>query len=651
MKNSEFLRAIYGELGEGVYGWTASFRADPNGPDADWAGRVYTGTPAIASLIDSRPADNNFYCTALLAGVGEDGKPRRTKDRVHRLAVLVGDDVTPTDLIGTPSYIIQTSPGKHQAGCILDADDADAFDVPLLGAVMRAMAVRGLVPMDASGNNAVRYVRTPVGSNTKARSTGPFDVALVSCSPESTYTLDDACSVFGIDLEEVRATLISAPATLPRVTEAPGNDTASLLASLGATNPQERSYHDALLRLTGKLVASNMAPGAVVEHVRGVMLAVRPGEPHELSRWQSRFDEIPRMVSGAEKYRPTAAPSMDVVLSLPGLEPQGGLILDLKALAKSASQIRWLIKGLVPADSMGLLFGASGTYKSFVALDMALHVAHGRPWAGRKTRQGSVLYVASEGGAGIWRRVQAWHAEHGSEFTQGLHVCITPLLLSESQQLEMLTTAIAQMPVPPSLIVIDTLSQTFSGDENAASDIGDYLRSLNQELRARFSATILVIHHTGHSASERPRGSSALTANVDFMLGCFRPDAQLMACTLETHKQKDGDKAQGLTFELRRHVVGEDEDGDEVSSLVAAYNDSIDLFVAKAKTRLGRYEQVIYEHLTQPQAETELRNLVMAMCGTQEAGRKAFTRALAALRKAEMIEPSGPGLWQRKGAA
>lgn len=646
MQNSDFLRAVFGGLEEGQYLWTASFRADPNSADADWAGRLYTDKPAIARLLDARSADNNFYCTAVLSGTDENGKPRRVKPLAVRLGVLVADDVNPQDLIGSPSYIIETSPNKFQAGVRLDPSDPDVHDMPLVDAVMHRMAEKGLVPKDASGNNLVRYVRLPVGTNTKQRETGPFSVRLAEWNDES-YSLADAAGMFGIDLDDARQGVLDPAVPMPPL--AAGTDTATLLAALSAEKPNERTYHESLLRLSSKLVASGMAPGAVVEHVRGVMLAVQPTEGQELARWQARFDEIPRMVAGAEKFAP--AQQQKVELALAVLRKSQQFLLSLDELATIAGNVSWLVKGMIPADSMGILFGASGTYKSFVALDLCLHMAHGMNWLDRRSKQGSVLYVASEGGAGIHRRVMAWHKERGLEPTGALRVCITPLLLSEEEQLKFLADEISKLLEPPSLIVIDTLSQTFSGDENAASDIGDYLRNINSELRARFNSTVLIIHHTGHAASERPRGSSALTANVDFMLGIFRPDPAVMTCVLETHKQKDGDRAQGAQFDLKRHVLGTDSDGDEISSLAAVHNDAVKMFVNKVKAKLNKYEEALLAYLAKPRKEPDMLARLTEMAASKEAGRMAFTRAFKSLKEQELIEMAGIGVWKKKGAS
>ena len=65
----------------------------------------------------------------------------------------------------------------------------------------------------------------------------------------------------------------------------------------------------------------------------------------------------------------------------------------------------WAVKGLVPAEGLGFIFGGSGAFKSFIALDYAMHRTYGMRWLGRKTAKATVVYLAAEGGAGLMRRI------------------------------------------------------------------------------------------------------------------------------------------------------------------------------------------------------------------------------------------------------
>ena len=643
MENSEFLSLLAGNLEDEQYCWICSFVGDPNSPSAAWDGRAYHCKPAQAQTINRCGDQNTYVSTAVLAGLDDQARFRRSKLTFLRLAVLVADDANPDDIVGQVSYVIETSPGKRQIGVFLDADDPDCADGALIDAVMSEMSAAGfMAKADISGNNRVRYVRLPVGSNLKPRDSGPWAVRLEQSNPDARYSLADACAVFGIDLERVRGGM-SAP-KVRQHTES-GSDHAGLIALLTADDVDDRSYHDPLLKLTGKLVAGGLNPGAVVEHVRGIMMAHRPEGEAELARWRSRYDEIPRMVAGAERHKQRIDAAAEDVI--PSTAPAtAGLLLTLTQLEEAARSVRWCVKALVPADSMGILFGASGTFKSFLALDLCLHLAHDMAWCGRKTNAGGVVYVAAEGGAGISRRVTAWHKQYRRILATNFAVCVTPLLLTVEESIVSLRDAISGLDFSPSLIVVDTLSQTFAGDENSASDISDYLRLINMHLRSTFNASVLVIHHTGHSASERPRGSSALTANVDYLLGVYRPDADGMSAQLEVLKQKDGDKLLAQHFDLTKVILGRDEDGDEVSSLVAGWYDSVKV-IKDAVGKLSTYEQMVIDALADGLVLREDELKAMFTEGNAAAQRQAWRRTMDKLQQRRLIKAAGIKEWRK----
>ena len=68
---------------------------------------------------------------------------------------------------------------------------------------------------------------------------------------------------------------------------------------------------------------------------------------------------------------------------------------------KRVGETKWLIDGIIPAGSINWMVAAPGSFKTFLALDMAACIASGRPWHGRETDAGVALYVAGEGGNDI----------------------------------------------------------------------------------------------------------------------------------------------------------------------------------------------------------------------------------------------------------
>src|SRR5689334_3739011 len=74
-----------------------------------------------------------------------------------------------------------------------------------------------------------------------------------------------------------------------------------------------------------------------------------------------------------------------------------------------------IVEGMLFASSLAAIIGAFSTFKSFFALDIALHVATGLEWNGRAVTQGAVLYVYAEGIRGIRARVDAWSRANQTE--------------------------------------------------------------------------------------------------------------------------------------------------------------------------------------------------------------------------------------------
>ena len=259
--------------------------------------------------------------------------------------------------------------------------------------------------------------------------------------------------------------------------------------------------------------------------------------------------------------------SGSVVALAPSLAP--GMLLDVAQLDAQASSLRWAVKGAIPEASIGMLFGASGTFKSFVALDYALHRAYGMPWLGRKTKQATPVYIAAEGGAGLIRRIKAWHLKHAMDWRE-CPMRVVAASISLSTQADALKKAIQAANVAPGDVIVDTMSQTFAGDENSKQEVTEFLRGLGANLRDEFNCTVMIVHHSGHSNTERARGSSSIGFDIDFIFRVERDDVN-MICSLTNTKQKDGEKLDPLDFVLDRHVLGHDEDGDEISSLSASF--------------------------------------------------------------------------------
>ena len=236
-------------------------------------------------------------------------------------------------------------------------------------------------------------------------------------------------------------------------------------------------------------------------------------------------------------------------------------------------QSAYLIKGLLPAESMCSIYGPSGSYKSFAAVSLACHVATGKEWDGRRVEEGAVLYIAGEGGPGVSRRIRAWCDQYNrGQDVFNFYRIDMPVFMADGAQIARLNAAVNQVKEatgqPVRLIVVDTVARCFGGaDENRAADMGAFINGCDT-IKALTKAVILLVHHTGKNEDNGARGSSAFRAALDaeFLLKREVTDAQ--AFTLLCTKMKDGDEPGRRAYDLRTRVVCYDDDNDEVTSLV-----------------------------------------------------------------------------------
>lgn len=212
-------------------------------------------------------------------------------------------------------------------------------------------------------------------------------------------------------------------------------------------------------------------------------------------------------------------------------------------LAASAER-PMLVQGVVPAGALAVLVGKPGSMKTFAALDLALSVANGVPWCGRRVQQGRVLYVLGEGRGGIARRVSAWNAEHGIDRSARARFIDHAIQLHDAAQITKLLATISPNGADLALVVFDTLARCIVGaDENSARDMGEVIAAADR-IRRCTGATVLLLHHTDR-AGERERGSTALPGAADMMARATGRGDQLI---LDCLKMKDADQFPRLNF-------------------------------------------------------------------------------------------------------
>jgi hypothetical protein len=269
--------------------------------------------------------------------------------------------------------------------------------------------------------------------------------------------------------------------------------------------------------------------------------------------WNSRCvppwsgDELRQIVANAYRYASRAAgaeraQTAENLASVKVPTPEPAAPSRFRPLRWAAIQAMkpptWMFADTLPESGLAMVYGPWGTYKSFIAVDLSLSAALGRPWAGRNAlRKYNVVYAAGEGVHGLKLRTAAW-AEHNKSGPVE-NFSLVPAMPLFGQSEDLVAFADAVRPLSPDLIVVDTVAHAMAGlDENAAKDAGVFVARCI-ELRNAFNATVLLVHHTGKDENKGARGSTAFPGAVDTLFRVSKPRDKEAVVTME--KQKDGE--------------------------------------------------------------------------------------------------------------
>lgn len=229
---------------------------------------------------------------------------------------------------------------------------------------------------------------------------------------------------------------------------------------------------------------------------------------------------------------------------------------------------KWLIRDLLFQQQVAVAYAPPGSFKSFVALDLASRLAHGMEWQGRNMLPCRVVYVAGEGFPMFYNRRLAWFKKNNLKPTRdGLSVVDGAINLREIDQITDFLKLVRKNPVEIGLVIFDTLSTMASGeDENDSAVMSEIIKNA-KFIGRELNAAILFIHHPGKDISRGSRGHSSLLGNIDAEW-CIERKEDEMGCSLTVTKQKDAEDRRQFHYEATKIALGMmDDDGIEMSSL------------------------------------------------------------------------------------
>jgi len=225
---------------------------------------------------------------------------------------------------------------------------------------------------------------------------------------------------------------------------------------------------------------------------------------------------------------------------------------------------RYLVKGVIPYPGLTVIWGPPKSGKSFWTLDLAMHIALGREYRGKRVQQGPVVYCCFEGQSGISARLEAYRQRFLPEDAGSVPFYLQPAPMDLIKEHPDLIAAIRGLESSPVAVVLDTLNRSLNGSENSDEDMGDYIKATDA-IREAFDCSILVVHHCGINDS-RPRGHTSLTGAADARLAVTRDAAKNIFVDVEF--MKDGESGEPIVGALESVEVGVDEDGDPTNHVL-----------------------------------------------------------------------------------
>ena len=263
-----------------------------------------------------------------------------------------------------------------------------------------------------------------------------------------------------------------------------------------------------------------------------------------------------------------------------------GITIHWHGEVTPAESRRWLIQDLVPEVGTGLLSGQWGTYKTFVALDMANAVMTGAPFIDFEVmRRGGVLFIAMEGQSEIVIRLQAVIENKNKE--GGRHApfawieTIPPLLVRGTiKQLIDITEHVAaklkaDFDLPLVMIVVDTMVAAAGYDRPGEDNDTAVQSTINNVLSSLAIATgtfVLGIDHFGKDVTVGTRGSSVKEGNADIILATLGDKnvtgSGMSNCRLVLRKRRGGINGEEIPFTPSVIDMGVDKHGKQITTVI-----------------------------------------------------------------------------------
>ena len=235
---------------------------------------------------------------------------------------------------------------------------------------------------------------------------------------------------------------------------------------------------------------------------------------------------------------------------------------------------KWLIDGLIGEKEVGILYGKSGSGKTFVAIDLMMSAVDGKHFAGKFNldRPLTVAIATGEGGLALKKRIVAAREFHNTKNGDNAQIFVNGLRFYDDEHIASFVEEWKRFENRQlDLLIVDTLSAAMGGNDDASGREMGVVFQRARYLADELGCTVLFVHHPRKNDSEF-RGSGKIMNDVDFMI---QVDNKTMSC----RKLKDEEMFLPIKFDLQKFqssLVVKWEEGGSLKNQIFAFIENED---------------------------------------------------------------------------
>lgn len=205
-------------------------------------------------------------------------------------------------------------------------------------------------------------------------------------------------------------------------------------------------------------------------------------------------------------------------------------------ISQGPTEVNWLVKDLIPAETIGFLHGYGGLGKSWMSLDLAIEIGRGGgAWLGHfATKGGKVLYIDEESHPTLLRQRYLRLLQTKGLTPEKVDVSFLSqqgLKFDDKDSFDTFKGLL--MEIRPTLIIIDPFVAIHGLNENSKQDMAS-LREVFKDLIRDCQVGLFFIDHERKpsemqvSAAQRQTGSQEKDAVADVKIALSKKNGKLL---------------------------------------------------------------------------------------------------------------------------